>query len=41
MTVTPSGGDLADKLLRVGHIGNLTFEDNDLLINAIREIKER
>lgn len=38
ITVTPSGGALADYLLRVGHIGNLTTEDNDLLLQAMQEI---
>lgn len=36
--VNPSGGDLASKQFRVGHIGNHTVEDNDLLINAMKEI---
>lgn len=38
ITITPNGGDLADKVLRVGHIGNLTTEDNSLLIEAMQKI---
>lgn len=36
--VNPSGGELASKQFRVGHIGNHSIEDNDLLINAMKEI---
>lgn len=38
ITVTPSGGDLRNSILRVGHIGNLTESDYDELINAIRKV---
>ena len=38
--VTPNGGALADCLLRVGHMGNLTFEDNARLIRAMCKILE-
>lgn len=38
LTVTPSGGELSDKLLRVGHLGNLIVDDYDLLISAFKEI---
>ena len=40
LNVTPSGGALVNSLLRVGHIGNLTAEDNDRLIHALHEILE-
>lgn len=40
LNVTPSGGELGDLLLRVGHIGNLTTGDNDQLIHALYEILE-
>jgi aspartate aminotransferase-like enzyme len=33
--VCPNGGNLKDKIFRVGHMGNLTIEDNDLLVNAL------
>jgi len=39
--VCPNGGDLADKIFRVGHIGELSTEDNDVLINALKDMKER
>lgn len=38
ITVNPSGGAQADYLLRVGHIGNLTVTDNDLLLQALCRI---
>jgi len=36
--ITPSGGSLENKLFRVGHMGNLVFDDNVYLIEKIREI---
>ena len=39
--VCPNGGDLAEKLLRVGHIGALTIEDNDMLIFALKDMQKR
>lgn len=38
--VCPNGGELKDSLFRVGHIGNLTIEDNDELINALKEMQK-
>lgn len=38
IVVTPSGGDLKDRLLRVGHIGNLSESDYDVLIDALKEV---
>lgn len=38
--ICPSGGDLKDKLFRVGHLGALTFEDNDKLIDAMKKVIE-
>lgn len=40
ITVTPSGGDLKGILLRVGHIGNLSKEDYDVLIDAMMEVMQ-
>lgn len=37
-TVTPTGGDLKDTLLRVGHMGNLTIDDNRALIEGLKEV---
>lgn len=39
--VCPNGGDLAEKIFRVGHIGNLTIEDNTKLINALIDMNRR
>lgn len=39
--VCPNGGELADTLLRVGHIGNLTENDNNALINALKDMSGR
>lgn len=37
----PNGGDLADKIIRVGHIGALTIKDNDILIEALKDLQKR
>lgn len=39
--VCPNGGDLADKVFRVGHIGDLGIDDNSKLISALEELHER
>ena len=39
--VCPNGGSLADKIFRVGHIGALTIEDNNKLINALKDMRKR
>ncbi len=39
--VNPSGGEVGDKMFRVGHIGNLTIEDNDKLIEALKDLEKR
>lgn len=39
--ICPNGGDLKDKVFRVGHIGYLSTEDNDILIEAFNDMKER
>lgn len=38
--VNPNGGDLTDKMFRVGHIGDLTIKDNDKLIDAFHDLKD-
>ncbi len=38
LTVNPSGGDFADKMFRVSHVGNHSIEDFENLICAIEEI---
>lgn len=39
--VNPNGGELADRMFRVGHIGDLTIEDNDKLIEAFHDLKDK
>lgn len=39
--VCPNGGDLAKSVFRVGHIGNITFEDNNKLIEAFMDMNRR
>lgn len=39
--VCPNGGALAETVFRVGHIGNLTKEDNDTLIAAWKDMQNR
>lgn len=41
MWVCPNGGELKDKIFRVGHIGNLTFEDYDKLIAALKDMNSK
>lgn len=36
--VNPTGGQLAKKTLRISHIGNLSFEDYDFLIEKMKEV---
>ena len=39
--ICPNGGDMKNTVFRVGHIGNLTHEDNTTLVNAIKDMLER
>jgi len=39
--VCPNGGELKDKIFRVGHIGAITPEDNDRLINALKDMQNK
>lgn len=39
--VCPNGGILKDKVFRVGHIGNLTINDNIKLIAALKDMQKR
>ena len=41
LVVTPSGGDLKGRIIRVGHLGNHTIEDNVQLVEAMKEVLER
>lgn len=39
--ICPNGGELKDKIFRVGHIGDLTIKDNDKLIEALKDMREK
>lgn len=39
--ICPNGGDLKDKVFRVGHIGALTPNDNTTLINAFKDLQRK
>lgn len=39
--VCPNGGKLKDDVFRVGHIGNLSVEDNNKLIEALKDMQNR
>lgn len=36
--ICPNGGDLRDRIFRVGHIGCLSADDNDKLVCALKEV---
>lgn len=39
--VCPNGGDLADHVFRVGHMGALTEKDNQTLLDALADMQKR
>lgn len=39
--VCPNGGEFKDKIFRVGHIGDLTVEDNAVLSRALHDLVKR
>ena len=39
--ICPNGGNLKDKVFRVGHIGALTKDDNTTLVSALNDMKKR
>ena len=39
--VCPNGGELRDRIFRVGHLGALTKEDNTTLVEAMSEVLKR
>lgn len=39
--ICPNGGNLKDKIFRVGHIGDLTQDDNTTLIEALHDMQKR
>lgn len=39
--VCPNGGDMAQKVFRVGHLGALTADDNTTLVEALKDMQAR
>ena len=39
--ICPNGGDMKNKIFRVGHIGNLNNDDNTTLINALKDMQTK
>ena len=39
--VCPNGGEMADRVFRVGHIGYITKEDNQTLVEALHDMQKR
>lgn len=39
--ICPNGGALSERICRVGHIGFLSIQDNDILIKALKDIQKR
>ena len=39
--VCPNGGDMAEKVFRVGHLGNLSPEDNTILVDALKDMQAK
>lgn len=39
--VCPNGGDMKDTIFRVGHIGALTHKDNEILVDALKDMQKR
>lgn len=40
LIVTPSGGEMEEKLIRVGHLGCVKWEDYEILLSAMEKIQE-
>ena len=38
--VCPNGGDMKDRIFRVGHMGSLSCEDYDKLVTALKEVMQ-
>ena len=39
--ICPNGGDMADKVFRVGHLGAITTDDNTTLVEALKDMRRR
>ena len=39
--ICPNGGEMAKKVFRVGHIGNIKYEEIDKLVEALKDLEKR
>jgi len=39
--ICPNGGDMKEKIFRVGHIGALNHKDNSILVKAFQDLQNR
>ncbi|MBF1284572.1 MAG: alanine--glyoxylate aminotransferase family protein, partial [Oribacterium parvum] len=39
--ICPNGGDMKEKIFRVGHIGALSHKDNSILVKAFQDLQNR
>jgi aspartate aminotransferase-like enzyme len=39
--ICPNGGELRDRIFRVGHLGALTPDDNTTLVNAMTDMHNK
>ena len=39
--ICPNGGEMADKVFRVGHLGAITTDDNTTLVEALKDMQRR
>ena len=39
--ICPNGGDMAEKVFRVGHLGSITTDDNTTLVEALKDMQRR
>lgn len=39
--ICPNGGDMRDRIFRVGHLGAITLQDNETLCNALHDLVRR
>lgn len=39
--ICPNGGDMAEKVFRVGHLGAITTDDNTTLVEALKDMQRR
>lgn len=39
--ICPNGGDMAEKVFRVGHLGHLSAADNTTLVDALKDLQQK